>query len=94
MPPLVQFLNSDAGSIITSALMGVGLASIFRRTCGEHCVIVHAPNTTALKKNLYMIDGVCYKYTPKAVVCSTSSFTPPSPSAARASQNASRLPPV
>ena len=71
MIKLLGFLNTRTGSIIASALMGAGLATLFRQTCGEHCVIIRAPDTEELRNNLYMIDGVCYKYTPRSVVCAS-----------------------
>jgi hypothetical protein len=72
MIKILGFLNTRTGSIIASALMGAGLATLFRKTCGEHCVMITAPDTEELRKNLYMIDGVCYKYTPRAVACASS----------------------
>lgn len=72
MRKILDMLNTDNGSIVFSALVGFGLAMIFRRTCtGDACVVVQAPDVAELRKRIYEIDGSCYRYTPVAVECAS-----------------------
>lgn len=64
------FLDSDAGSILLSVVVGFGLASMFRKACsGYGCHIVRGPPLKDLEKNVYLQDGRCYKYNPEAADC-------------------------
>lgn len=73
MQKLIDFMNSKKGSIIASIILGLGLATLFRQTCGQNCIVVKAPDLDELRKNMYEIDGTCYKYTPKAASCDSGS---------------------
>lgn len=64
------FLASERGSIVISIVLGFGLATFFRKVCkGRGCLMVRSPPLAELKKNLYKIDGQCYRYRPYAVSC-------------------------
>jgi len=70
MKKIIDFLNSERGSIVVSAILGLGLATLFRQSCGGNCIVMRAPDLDQLRNNIYEIDGTCYKYTPRAVKCS------------------------
>lgn len=70
MQRLIDFMNSSRGSIVISAILGLGLATLFRQTCRGDCVVVRAPDLDKLRNYIYEIDGTCYKYTARAVKCS------------------------
>lgn len=71
MDRVTGFLHSREGSMLTSVLLGFGLATMFRVSCvGEDCVIVRPPDMAQLRKHVYEMDGVCYKYDPVATKCS------------------------
>jgi len=64
------FLDSDMGALILSVVVGFGLATLFRKACsGRGCIVVKGPPPSVLRKNVYMQDGRCYKYTPEAADC-------------------------
>ena len=70
MIKVVQFLNSDEGVLFTSIVLGLGLATMFRLSCnGAKCVEIRAPDLSTLRRNVYEMDGTCYKYTPAATRC-------------------------
>lgn len=75
MKKILAFLNSDRGSVVVSVILGLGMASLFRKTCGRNCIVVRAPDLDQLRKHIYEIDGTCYKYTPRAVQCSQGAAT-------------------
>ena len=69
MQRLIDIMNSTAGSIVTSAVIGFGLATLFQQSCVGHCIVIDAPDISELRRNVYDYDGTCYKYTPRAVKC-------------------------
>ena len=67
---LSNIMNDPVGRIIISVLLGLGLASIFRKVCsGNSCVIVKGPSMDEIKRFYYKIEEDCYKYTPIASQC-------------------------
>lgn len=67
---LSNIMNDPVGRIIVSVVLGLGLASIFRKVCnGNSCVIVKGPSIEEIKKFYYKIEDDCYKYTPVASQC-------------------------
>ncbi len=70
MSSIKRFLDSDTGSIVISVVVGVGLATMFQKACkGNGCVVVRGPPLSELRKNVYLQDGRCWKYTPEAADC-------------------------
>jgi hypothetical protein len=65
-----KVLQSQAGSILISVLLGLGLAAMFRRACsGDGCLVIKAPNLSEVQKHLYKVESDCYKYTPEVIPC-------------------------
>ena len=68
-----RLLYTDHGQILISAIFGIALAFLFQKTCnGDKCIIIDAPDPDEINKNIYELDGICYKYKPKSVHCSAS----------------------
>ena len=69
---LNKLLENESVSIIISIILGLGLASLFRQVCkGNECIIIKGPSIKEVSKKVYKIDDKCYKYTPKAIKCSS-----------------------
>lgn len=68
---LKKFLNSYIGQILASAILGFGLASIFRKSCeNRNCLVFHAPSDLKqIEKDVYKYDGKCYKFKPTSMKC-------------------------
>lgn len=67
---LTEVLNHPIGNILISAILGLGLAAIFKKVCNEgHCVIVKGPAYEEIKDKIFIFEDKCYKYKPKAVSC-------------------------
>jgi hypothetical protein len=65
-----KILNDPIGRIIMSILLGLGLASIFRKVCnGKSCIIIHGPNPKEITDYYYKINEDCFKYTPYTSEC-------------------------
>lgn len=67
---MFKLLESTAGRIILSIILGFGLATIFKTACKNNsCIVVKGPKTDETNKYYYKIDSDCYKYTPVAAKC-------------------------
>lgn len=67
---LTDIMNTPQGRILISILLGLGLASIFRKVCsGKSCIVVRGPQLQEVDKYYYKIDDDCFKYTPVATKC-------------------------
>jgi hypothetical protein len=65
-----KFLESKAGQIIISIILGFGLATIFRKVCKDNnCIMIQGPKVSEVNKYFYKIDENCYKYTPYVTPC-------------------------
>jgi hypothetical protein len=67
---ITKFLNSKTGQIVISIILGLGLASLFRKVCQDNqCIIIKGPPLEEVNKYVYKIDDECYKYTPQSTKC-------------------------
>jgi len=67
---LAHVLNSEAGSILVSIIIGLGLASFFKKVCKNgRCIVIKGPDVNDIKQSVYRIDEECFKYTPTATKC-------------------------
>lgn len=65
-----SFLDSPRGSVLMSVILGLGLATMFRKACtGAGCTVIRGPPLKDLRRHVYLQDGQCYKYTPTATRC-------------------------
>tara|TARA_Y100000591_G_C21249023_1_gene412742 strand:- start:143 stop:379 length:237 start_codon:yes stop_codon:yes gene_type:complete len=65
-----RLLESDTGKIIIAILLGIGLASLFRKACkGKNCLIFRAPEHVDLISGTFKYDKKCYKFKEKSVPC-------------------------
>lgn len=67
---LTDIMNNPVGRILISVILGLGLASLFRKVCNsKNCIVIKGPNLQEVEKYYYKIDDDCYKYTPYASKC-------------------------
>jgi hypothetical protein len=64
-----RILESKIGQILISLILGLGLATVFRKVCKDNCVVIKGPSFEDIKKYYYKIDDNCFKYTPEATNC-------------------------
>ena len=63
-------LNSETGKIIISIILGVGMATLFRRVCGEsNCLVYKGVSNNEIKGKVFKFNDKCYSYNIKAVTC-------------------------
>jgi hypothetical protein len=67
---MLDFLNSKKGSIILSVLLGLALASLFRKVCIDgNCVIIEGPSLDKIENKIFQQDNKCYTYKTKSTSC-------------------------
>lgn len=65
-----DLLKHPVGNFIISAILGLGLAAMFRKVCNDgHCIIIKGPPYEDIKDKTFVFEDKCYQYTPKAVSC-------------------------
>ena len=65
-----RLLYSDVGKIITSILLGLGLATIFRRVCkNRDCLVFHAAPLDKIRKQIFKYNSKCYLFDETAQSC-------------------------
>lgn len=69
---LEKFVHSKTGKIMMSLILGLGLASLFRKVCKHReCVAFHAPPLEKIINQTFRDGDKCYKFTPVATKCNS-----------------------
>ena len=56
-------LKSYEGKVLMSILLGLGLATLFRKACkGRNCIVIRGPEPEEMHNKIYSFDNKCYKY--------------------------------
>ena len=64
-------LENKIGKIIISIILGIGLASIFRKVCKDNnCIVIKGPDPEIIKDKIFKYDTKCYQYKPETTKCS------------------------
>jgi len=70
MSILKDFMSNRTGCIVVSALLGLGLATMFHRVCvGRDCVVVKGASVDYVTKHIWRSGGDCYRYRTEEVPC-------------------------
>lgn len=64
-----KLFYTPQGQIIVSAVIGLGISSLFHRVCKDNCTVYYAPYIEEVKDNIFKLEDTCYKYTPYVVKC-------------------------
>lgn len=67
---LKEFVNSTRGKYLFSILLGLGLATLFRKACNSrNCLVFKAPTLSEIKGKIYSHNNKCYKFKETSVSC-------------------------
>jgi len=67
---LHKFFENKTGKYMLSLILGIGIASLFRKVCKEkNCIVFKAPPLEEIKGKIFKYDNQCYKYNPVIVKC-------------------------
>lgn len=73
MLDLKRLLHSKIGSAFISIILGLGLASLFRKSCdSKECYKFTGPKFSAIEKKVFKFNDECYRFDPNAHSCSNS----------------------
>lgn len=65
-----RLFHSNTGRIIISVLLGLGLATLFRKGCNiKNCLKFNSPNLEDIKKKIYKYGNKCFKYEMESNIC-------------------------
>lgn len=68
---LSKFVQSDTGRHIMSAILGFGLATLFRMSCqNRNCIIFKAPDMSEVEDKTFKHANKCYKFSHETRQCS------------------------
>ena len=57
-------------AIAVSIILGLGLASLFRKVCrNKDCVIIKGPKLSSIKDKIFKFNDKCYQYEPISTSC-------------------------
>ena len=66
-----KIIDSIYGQYIISILLGLGLATLFRRACNKrNCLVFKGPNIDNIKNQTFKFNNKCYTFTSEAESCS------------------------
>ena len=67
---LNRILNTTLGRIIISILLGLGLSTLFKKSCsGQSCITYHGPILGQIDGKTYQYGEKCYQYTISPIKC-------------------------
>jgi len=68
---VLNTIHTTNGQYIISFILGIGLASLFRKVCKDrNCLIFKAPQDfNEVSNNVYRHDGKCYSFNKQSVKC-------------------------
>jgi hypothetical protein len=65
-----RLLNTSLGQFFISVMLGLGLATLFRKVCKDrNCINFHGPVLSEIEDKIYKHDNSCYKYKATTAKC-------------------------
>jgi len=67
---LREKLKSYEGKVLMSILLGLGLATLFRKACkGKNCIAFYSPNVKKIENKIFKHGEKCYSYDLEPTSC-------------------------
>jgi len=71
-----RLIYSPLGRYSMSVLLGLGLATLFRKACTDRsCLVFRAPPLSSIKGKTFKYDEKCYKFRESAHPCANNRKT-------------------
>ena len=68
---ILRSVNTKIGRIVISMILGIGLASLFRRICNSRdCLVFEAPPMKDIVENTFKYNGKCVRFKESPIPCS------------------------
>jgi hypothetical protein len=69
---LKRLLNTPLGKFFISLILGLGLATLFRKVCKDrNCIVFNGVVLSDIDEKTYQYGDKCYQYTSNAETCDT-----------------------
>jgi hypothetical protein len=67
---VLKSIHTQNGKFAISFILGIGLASLFRKVCNDrNCIVFKAPALKEVTSNIYEYNNKCYSFKEHAVKC-------------------------
>jgi hypothetical protein len=67
-----RLLTTQTGIFFISVLLGLGLATLFRKVCNDkNCIVFNGPILNEVEGKIFEEDGECYTYTLTKEACNS-----------------------
>ena len=67
---LIKTIHTTNGQYVISFILGLGIASLFRKVCKDrNCIVFRAPDFDEVTKNVYSYGDKCYSFKKNAAAC-------------------------
>ena len=67
---LKRLIYGEPGKIIISIILGLGLATLFRKVCKDRdCIVFKAPDIKKIHNQIFKFEGKCYKFSEEIERC-------------------------
>ena len=71
-----RLIYSDIGKYVISILLGLGIATLFRRACKDRsCLVFRGASINKVKDQIFKFGDKCYIFTPEIGKCHESKQT-------------------
>ena len=65
-----RLLSTPMGKIFISILLGLGLATLFRKVCNDkNCIVFNGPVLSDVDGKIFKVDNKCYTYSANSQTC-------------------------
>jgi hypothetical protein len=65
-----RLLHTKIGVNMISVILGLGLATLFRKACtGKNCIVFQGPPIDELHDSVYRYNNACWKFMEEPVKC-------------------------
>ena len=65
-----RLIKGNFGKTLISILLGLGLATLFRKVCNDrNCLVFKAPEIKKIENQIFEFDDKCFKFKKKATRC-------------------------
>ena len=67
---LRRLIYGDVGKVIISIILGLGLATLFRKVCKDRdCIVFKAPNINKIHNQIFKFGEKCYTFNENIEKC-------------------------
>jgi hypothetical protein len=67
-----KLVASDTGRIVISIILGIGLATLFKKACNDrNCLVFKSPAIADVKDKVFQHGSQCVTFNEKSIECNT-----------------------